>query len=116
MTNETNRRLHDALVVCQAIGRSTAGLDFAAFLDADVVRDAVVYRLIVLGAALNRLARIDPVTAARIPDLRRIVATRNRVVHAYHDVDDEIVWDIVVTELPRLTTVIAALLAEDGPR
>ncbi len=116
MTNETNRRLHDALLVCQAIGRSTAGLNFAAFLDDEDVRDAVVYRLIVLGEALNRLARIDPETAARIPDLRRIVATRNRVVHAYHDVDDEIVWDIVDKELPRLAAVIAAILAEDEPR
>lgn len=113
MESETIRRLNDVILMCEAIARSTAGLDFASFGTNDDVRDAVSYRLVVLGEALNRLERINPEMATRIPDLRRIVATRNRIIHAYHDVDEEIIWDIVAKELPRLAAVIRALLAED---
>lgn len=69
MTNETRDRLLDALDAMDAIARSTAGMDFAAFVGNVDVRDATAYRLIVLGEALNRIGRKDPATAERIPDL-----------------------------------------------
>ena len=31
---------------------------------------------------------------------RRIVATRNRVAHGYLGIDDDVVWDIVRTDVP----------------
>lgn len=112
MTSETNRRLRDALEACESIGQSTTGMDLAAFVADRDVRDAVIYRLIVLAEALTHLARVDPETAGRVPALRQIVATRNRVVHAYHAVDDKIVWDIVRRRLPDLHATLVALLEE----
>lgn len=99
MTNETTRRLLDALDACATIRQYTAGMDADAFAEDPVLRDAVVYRLVVLGEALNRLAQSDPTVVEAVPELRRIVGLRNRVVHAYDNVDDEIVWDIVQTKL-----------------
>jgi len=42
----------------------------------------------------------------------RIVGLRNRVVHAYFDVDLELVWEIVRAELPDLKAQLESLPAE----
>ena len=42
----------------------------------------------------------------------RIVGLRNRVVHAYFDVDLELVWEIVRVELPELKARLLALPQE----
>ncbi len=99
MTNETTRRLLDAIDACETIRQYTAAMDADAFAGNPVVRDAVVFRLVVLGEALNRLAQSEPVVVDAVPELRKNVGLRNRVVHAYDAIDDEIVWDIVQTKL-----------------
>jgi uncharacterized protein with HEPN domain len=42
----------------------------------------------------------------------KIYATRNRITHAYEEVDMEIVWNLVVNDVPALQPTIAAALAE----
>jgi len=37
-----------------------------------------------------------------ITSARRIVDTRNWVIHAYDSVDDMIIWGIVINHLPKL--------------
>jgi uncharacterized protein with HEPN domain len=102
MTSETTRRLRDALKACDIIESYTVGLNASMFASAYQTQDAVAYRLAVLGEALNALARAEPSAIHRVPELRRIVALRNRVIHAYDDVDDQIGWTIVSEELPKL--------------
>ena len=116
MTNETRQRLLDVLVSCHAIDRYTAGLDFASYERDDMVRDAVERRLGIIGEALSRAAVLEPSLVDRVPDLRHIVGLRNRVIHGYDAVDDEIVWDIVQNKLPRLQTRVAELLKEAEAR
>jgi uncharacterized protein with HEPN domain len=118
MTNETRHRLLDlkVLVSCQAIDQYTAGLDFAAYEREAMVRDAVERRLGIIGEALNRAVTLEPLLVDRIPELRQIVGLRNRVIHGYDAVDDEIVWDIIQNKLPRLQARVAELLGEDDPQ
>ena len=112
MTNETRQRLLDVLVSCEAIDRYTAGLDFAAYERDTMVQDAVERRLGIIGEALSRVAALEPALVDRIPELRQIVGLRNRVIHGYDAVDDEIVWDVVQHWLPRLQAHVAELLEE----
>jgi uncharacterized protein with HEPN domain len=107
------QRLFDVLRSCQAIGRYTAGLDFAAYERSDMVRDAVERRLGIIGEALNQALATEPELGHRMPELREIVGLRNRIIHGYNEVDDRIVWDIVQNELPALNVRIAELLGED---
>ena len=116
MTTETRQRLLDVLVSCRAIGQYTTGLDFAAYERDDMVRDAVERRLGIIGEALNRAAVLEPALVDRVPELRQIVGVRNRVIHGYDAVDDEIVWDIVQNKLPRLQSRVAELLGKIEPR
>jgi len=65
-----------------------------------------------LGLAIVRLREIVGEAAARtsaetrrsLPDLPwfEIVGLRNRVIHGYDDVDHDIVWETVVSDLPLL--------------
>jgi len=112
MTKETRQRLLDIQNACLAISHYTAGLDFATYEREDMVRDAVERRLGIIGEALSRAAVLDPGLVERVPELRQIVGLRNRVIHGYDAVDDEIVWDIVLHKLPRLQALVAELLAE----
>jgi len=59
---------------------------------------------------------LEPALVDQIPELRQIVGLRNRVIHSYDAVDDEIVWDIVQNKLPRLQDRVAELLGEDDPQ
>ena len=118
MTNETRQRLLDLLILdsCRAISQYTTGLDFAAYESDRMVRDAVERRLGIIGEALSRAADLKPALVDRIPELRQVVGLRNRVIHGYDAVDDEIVWDIVQNKLPRLQARVAELLGEDDPQ
>jgi uncharacterized protein with HEPN domain len=114
MTNEARQRLLDALESCRAIRRYTDGVDFAAYLRNDMLRDAVERRLGIIGEALNRAQASDPALAGQIRELRRIVGLRNRVVHGYDTIDHKIVWTIVQRNVPLLQTRLADLLSEEA--
>ncbi len=77
-----------------------------------MMRSAVERQLGIIGEALNRLARVDPELAGRIPDIGRIVGFRNVLAHGYDVVDDEVVWTAIMLDVPELAAAVAALLAE----
>ena len=62
---------------------------------------------------MNQLSSLDPNMAEKIPELPRIVAFRNILIHGYASVDDRLVWGVVESRLEPLLDVIAALLSED---
>ena len=55
-----------------------------------------------------------PDYAARHPEipLAKIYGTRNRITHAYEEVDIKIVWNLVLIDLPALQPKIIAALNE----
>jgi len=76
------------------------------FLDDRKTRRAVTYLIQVIGEASNRLSEE---TKSNIdlpwPD---IIGMRNILVHAYHGVDDKILWNSVKSELPNLIAKISS--------
>jgi uncharacterized protein with HEPN domain len=67
----------DAHEAARGIADMTAGKSFADFNSDLVLRSAVERQFEILGEALGQLARLDAALAAKIPDLRQIVAFRN---------------------------------------
>jgi len=57
----------------------------------------------------------DPTVLTIIPDLRRIVGTRNRIIHVYEAVDQLILWDSIQNDLPGLRSSLLAALDKDPP-
>ena len=77
-----------------------------------MLKSAVERQFEIIGEALNQLSRVDPELAASIPDLGRLVAFRNILIHGYAVVDDEIVWGAATNRLPALVAAISELLED----
>jgi len=81
-----------------------------------LARQAVERNFEIIGEALNRLSKADPNTAARVGPVPRIVAFRNILIHAYDNIDHEIVWHVIQDELPQLVKAVEALMGITPPR
>ena len=73
------------------------------------MRRAVERELEIIGEALNQAMKIAP--DLNIENKKKIVQTRNLLIHAYDSVNDEIIWSIVINHLPKLKAEILLLLA-----
>jgi uncharacterized protein with HEPN domain len=67
-----------------------------------MLRLAVERAFAIIGEALSQLAKVDATLAAQISEHQRIIAFRNILIHAYAEVDNRIVWDVIQTKLPTL--------------
>lgn len=77
--------------------------------ESDVVFRKFVERNIeIMGEAMNRILKID--SDINITSARKIVDTRNYVIHAYDSLKADILWAIVVNHIPRLKKELTGLL------
>lgn len=91
MHPDAGKLLWDAQQAAERVARFTATKSFADYEADDYFRSAVERQFEVVGEALNQLSRLDPVTAATIAELPRVVAFRNVLIHGYASVDNRIV-------------------------
>ena len=113
MHGDAAKLLWDARQALQRIRRFVAFKDFATYQSDELLRSAVERQFEILGEAFNQLSHLDPDIAEKIPELPRIVAFRNILIHGYASVDDRLVWGVVESQLEPLLDVVAALLSED---
>jgi uncharacterized protein with HEPN domain len=111
MHADARKLLWDAQQAAERIARFTAGKRFADYETDEFLRSAVERQFEIIGEALNRLVRIDGAVADQIPELPRIVAFRNVLIHGYAAVDNRLVWGVIETSLAPLRTVLDRLLA-----
>lgn len=92
------------LQAIERITRYTEDLDEVAFLQNELVQDAVIRNLEILGEASNNIQKHYPEFATRHPELPLAFAyqMRNAVAHGYFKVDYEIVWTTIHADLPVL--------------
>lgn len=69
---------------------------------------AIERNLEIIGEALNRILKEKP--DIQISSSRKIVDTRNRIIHGYDTVSEDVIWTIVRKELPKLKAEIKNLL------
>ena len=110
MHADARKLLWDARVAAERITRFTTGRTFAEYEADDYFRSAVERQFEIIGEAFSQLSRLDPATAAVIPELPRIVAFRNVLIHGYASVDNKLVWGIVETHLAPLRATLESLL------
>ncbi len=73
-----------------------------------VFRKFVERNIEIIGEAMNRILKIDP--SISITAARKIVDTRNYVIHAYDSLKSDILWAIVINHLPLLKAEINCLI------
>lgn len=110
MRLETRKYLYDIQEAADLAVQFTSGRTFADYQRNPMMRLAVERAFSIIGEALGQLARIDPLVAEQITDFRSIIAFRNILVHAYAQVDDRIVWDIVESKLVTLAREVSSLM------
>lgn len=71
---------------------------------------AVERNIEIIGEAMNRILKLD--TEIVISNSRKIVDVRNRIIHGYDSVSDDVIWGIVIRNLPVLQKEVEELLGE----
>ncbi len=71
---------------------------------------AVERNIEIIGEAMNRILKLD--SEIVISNSRKIVDVRNRIIHGYDSVSDDVIWGIVIRNLPVLQKEVEELLSE----
>ncbi len=110
MTPRSTARLRDDILA--AIDRIRAYRASAPDVPSDLVADAVLRRLAIIGEAAAQLGDAGRARAPEVP-WGDIIGLRNRVVHDYDQLDWEIIDDVIDNDLALLARSLRALV--DGP-
>lgn len=82
--------------------------DFNIYIKNKMLRRAIEREFEIIGEAMNRIDKID--SEIKISSKIQIINLRNRVIHGYDKVDNEIIWGTIVRYLPTLKREITLLL------
>ncbi len=93
--------LLDMLVAARKASMFVEGITYEQFVESDLHNNAVFKVLEVLGEAASRISETTKDAHPEIPWLE-IIGLRNRIVHAYFEIDLEVVWNIVNDDVPTL--------------
>jgi uncharacterized protein with HEPN domain len=69
---------------------------------------AVERNIEIIGEAVNRILKRDK--QFKLENARQIIGTRNRIAHGYDKISDDLMWSIVINNLPKLKEEVDNLL------
>ena len=110
MDNPINKYLSDIYDTIIEIEEETdlRGRRFEVFCSDRVYRKFIERNIGIIGEAVNQVLKLHP--NIRITSGRKIVNTRNLVIHSYDSIDNEIIWGIIIRHLPILKQEVYQLL------
>ena len=74
--------------------------NFFLYQENRTAKRAVERNLEIIGEAMNRILKHDPDVA--ITHAKKIVNLRNRIIHGYDNISDEIIYTIATRDIPKL--------------
>ncbi len=81
---------------------------FVFFQNDTRTKRAIERNIEIIGEAMSRILKQD--TNLTISNSRKLVDVRNRIIHGYDTVSDDMIWSIVVKHIPVLQSEVEALL------
>ena len=99
---DTTKLLQDMIKAIASIESYTIS-SFDAFLKDEKTQDAIMFNLIIMGEAANKIPHEFQEKHPEIP-WSSIIGTRNVIVHGYDQIKLQIVWDIIQKNLRLLKT------------
>jgi uncharacterized protein with HEPN domain len=92
----------------------TNGVTEQSFYSNQMLQDAVVRNIEIVGEAAYNLLEIGPEFATRYPSIpfAQIYGMRNRVAHGYFAVSAAMIWDSVQVDVPELRLQIVKVLGD----
>lgn len=85
--------------------------DFLAYRADLKTKKAIERNIGIIGEAVNRILKVD--NNFQLKNAKNIIGTRNRIIHSYDNISDEVIWTIISRELKDLKTQVEDLLKED---
>jgi uncharacterized protein with HEPN domain len=73
-------------------------------------KKAIERNLEIIGEALNRILKKND--KIKISNTRKIVDTRNRIIHGYDSISNDVLWGIIINHLPTLRDEVLKLLKD----
>ena len=109
MSRDPSLYLADIVEACKRIERIASGRSDEQLVADEIVRDALLYSIVVIGEAASR---IPPDVQARFPTISwaRIKGMRNVLAHEYFGIDQGLVLDTVRNKVPELRRTLEAAL------
>lgn len=109
--NEYLRHIVDAV---SRITRYSARMDRSAFDKDELVQDAIIRNIEIVGEASYNIRKHHPEFAEAHPELPwgGAYGMRNALAHGYYAVDLDIVWNVVRKDLPSLVRDVEGLMRE----
>jgi len=109
---DIKKYLFDIKTAIDSIEEYVESVDsFETYQQNKLIRRAVEREIEIIGEATNRILKLDE--AVNIEHARKIVDTRNWVIHGYDSVDDMIIWGVITKYLPQLKAEVEKLLKAD---
>jgi uncharacterized protein with HEPN domain len=111
MPPEYEAYLKDIFESILRIEKYSENLSFAGFLENQLIQDAIVRNLEIMGEAVKN---IPTDVQNRNPEVewKKIAGLRDILIHAYFGIDKDIVWDVVKNKVPSLKEKILEMLSE----
>ncbi len=100
-----NREWHlyigDMIGFCEKVISRTSGLRKAEFIGDEVIYESTLWNIRLIGEAATHIPEEIRATHSQI-DWRQIIGMRHQLTHGYLGFDDDVVWDVVKRDVPKL--------------
>lgn len=116
MNKHENRARDNLLHMLESLDRIrlyTSGLSYEQFFASQLVQDAVVRNIAIVGEGAKQLMDVAPEFSRTHPEIpfAQVYGMRNRVIHGYSTGGPITVWDSVQVDAPELRRQIASVVA-----
>lgn len=109
MSKRPDKYLLDILMSIELIEEFIpADYSFVEYLKDRKTSSAVERHLGIIGEAVNKYDKLN--TENSLKNTKQIISLRNRIIHSYDSIDDNIIWGAIKKDLPLLKTEIQQLL------
>lgn len=106
MPREWHLFARDMAEACEKVQRYCKGMDEHDFFANELVHDAVLRNLTIIGEAASKVPAEIQQQYDEV-EWRKIVAFRNVAMHEYFGLDRDIVWDVISRKVPELSASLA---------
>lgn len=105
------KHMLEAAYICLQFGEGKEKID----LKTDqMLSFAIIRALEIFGEAASRISNEFQKSHTHVP-WKAIIGMRNRLIHAYFDIDYDIVWAAINDEIPLIIPVLEELIASEKP-
>lgn len=101
--------LVDMLIACEKILRFTKDVSKIDFMDNELIQSAVIRELQVIGE-VGRMMSEEGKTQYTDIEWKEISGMRNRLIHEYFIIRLDIVWQVVIADIPKLIAAVTTIL------